>query len=49
MRIQALAELDVPDKVVEENDDREVITRYTPLGVALAIVPWNCQCISTIL
>lgn len=31
----------MPEEVLEDNEDRKVITRYTPLGVAVAIVPWN--------
>ena len=31
----------MPEEVIEDNEDRKVITRYTPLGVAVAIVPWN--------
>jgi hypothetical protein len=29
------------DEVLEDNDDRKVILRYTALGVVGAIVPWN--------
>jgi acyl-CoA reductase-like NAD-dependent aldehyde dehydrogenase len=29
------------DEVVEENPDRHVVTRFSPLGVVGAIVPWN--------
>jgi acyl-CoA reductase-like NAD-dependent aldehyde dehydrogenase len=36
-----MAKLDVPEEVMEDNEDRKVITRYTPLGVVAAIVPWN--------
>jgi acyl-CoA reductase-like NAD-dependent aldehyde dehydrogenase len=36
-----MAKLDLPDEVVEDNEERKVITRYTPLGVVAAIVPWN--------
>jgi len=39
--IRELASIDFPEEVIEESDDRKVITRYTPLGVALGIVPWN--------
>ncbi|KAJ0423363.1 aldehyde dehydrogenase [Aspergillus carlsbadensis] len=34
-------ELDLPEEVVEDSDDRYVKTRYTPLGVVVGIVPWN--------
>ncbi|KAH7459281.1 hypothetical protein FOMA001_g20108 [Fusarium oxysporum f. sp. matthiolae] len=30
------------DEVVEDKPGRRIITRYTPLGVAVGIVPWNC-------
>lgn len=35
------AKLPFPEDTVEDTAERQVITRYTPLGVALAIVPWN--------
>ncbi|KAK6393112.1 hypothetical protein LTR65_002803 [Meristemomyces frigidus] len=35
------AKLPFPEDIVEETDEKQVVTRYTPLGVALAIVPWN--------
>ncbi|MGB0620068.1 MAG: aldehyde dehydrogenase family protein [Myxococcota bacterium] len=31
----------LPEEVVEDTDDRRVITRYSPLGVVGAITPWN--------
>lgn len=39
--LKGLANLDMPEEVIEDNEDRKVITRYTPLGVVGAIVPWN--------
>ncbi|KAF9876682.1 aldehyde dehydrogenase [Colletotrichum karsti] len=33
--------LPLPEDVVSDDPDRRVITRYTPLGVAVGIVPWN--------
>jgi len=36
-----LSSLEFPEEVIEESGDRKVITRYTPVGVALGIVPWN--------
>ncbi|WP_218418340.1 aldehyde dehydrogenase family protein [Alteromonas lipotrueae] len=39
--LRAIAEQKLEDEVVDENDERSVITRYTPLGVVGAIVPWN--------
>jgi acyl-CoA reductase-like NAD-dependent aldehyde dehydrogenase len=39
--LSEIAKLDLPEEIIEDNDDRQVITRYTPLGVVGAIVPWN--------
>ncbi|KAG4430630.1 hypothetical protein IFR05_013892 [Cadophora sp. M221] len=40
-QIRNMAELEVPEEIVEEGDSRQIITRYTPLGVVVGIVPWN--------
>ena len=39
--LSEIGKLDVPDEVTEDNEERRVITRYTPIGVVGAIVPWN--------
>ena len=39
--IRAIATQSLPDELVEETDERPVITRFTPVGVVGAIVPWN--------
>ncbi|TVY38532.1 putative aldehyde dehydrogenase [Lachnellula subtilissima] len=39
--LTSIANLDMPEEILEDNEDRKVIIRYTPLGVAVAIVPWN--------
>jgi acyl-CoA reductase-like NAD-dependent aldehyde dehydrogenase len=39
--LSEIGKLDLPEEVLEDNEDRQVITRYTPIGVAAAIVPWN--------
>lgn len=39
--LRELAKLDLKEEVVEEKEDSKTITRYTPLGVVGAIVPWN--------
>jgi acyl-CoA reductase-like NAD-dependent aldehyde dehydrogenase len=39
--LREIAKQSVPDEVVEESDERRVVTRFTPLGVAGGIVPWN--------
>ncbi|KAI0020248.1 aldehyde dehydrogenase [Xylariomycetidae sp. FL0641] len=33
--------LSLPDTVIEDNETRQIKTRYTPLGVVAAMVPWN--------
>ncbi|KIW75688.1 hypothetical protein Z517_10430 [Fonsecaea pedrosoi CBS 271.37] len=39
--LRALSKLELKEEVVEENDEKKIIVRYTPLGVAVGIVPWN--------
>jgi len=39
--LTGIANLELPEEVIEDNDERKVITRYTPLGVVGGIVPWN--------
>lgn len=39
--LNGLATYKVEDEKVEEDSDREIIVRYTPIGVAVGIVPWN--------
>ncbi|KAI9146709.1 putative aldehyde dehydrogenase FUS7 [Paramyrothecium foliicola] len=39
--MRGMANIPIPEDVIEENDKRKVITRYTPIGVVAAIVPWN--------
>ena len=39
--LSEMGKLNIPEEVIEDNEDRKVITRYTPLGVVVAIVPWN--------
>ncbi|OQU94378.1 hypothetical protein CLAIMM_00739 [Cladophialophora immunda] len=38
--IRGIAELKLPVEKVE-SDDKTIVVRYTPLGVAVGIVPWN--------
>ncbi|KAL2432529.1 Aldehyde dehydrogenase LUC3 [Exophiala dermatitidis] len=39
--LRALSKLELKDEIVEEDDEKQVIVRYTPLGVTVGIVPWN--------
>ncbi|RVX71147.1 hypothetical protein B0A52_03513 [Exophiala mesophila] len=39
--LRALADIKFDEQVVQEDDDKQVIVRYTPLGVTVGIVPWN--------
>ncbi|KAF4982782.1 hypothetical protein FZEAL_1683 [Fusarium zealandicum] len=39
--IRGQGSLDLPEEVVEDDENRKVVTRYTPLGIVAAIVPWN--------
>lgn len=39
--IRGLSSIEISTNIIEETEDRKVIQRYTPMGVAGAIVPWN--------
>jgi acyl-CoA reductase-like NAD-dependent aldehyde dehydrogenase len=39
--LKAIATQSLPDETVEETAERSVVTRFTPVGVVGAIVPWN--------
>lgn len=38
--LRIISNLDLPTSKIEE-EDKTLVTRYTPLGVAVAIIPWN--------
>lgn len=38
--MREIAKLDLPEERVFENE-KEILIRYTPLGVTVGIVPWN--------
>lgn len=38
--MRTMAALELPEERTIE-DDKEIVVRYTPLGVTVAIVPWN--------
>ena len=35
------AKMDIPEIVSQDDDERYTVTRYEPIGVVAAIVPWN--------
>ncbi|KAF5007431.1 hypothetical protein FDECE_6236 [Fusarium decemcellulare] len=39
--IRGMAGIELPEDVVEDSESRTIVTRYTPLGVVAAIIPWN--------
>ena len=39
--LRAVASQRLPDEILEDTDERRVVTRMTPVGVVGAIVPWN--------
>jgi acyl-CoA reductase-like NAD-dependent aldehyde dehydrogenase len=39
--MRGMANISLPEDVIEENEKRQVVTRYTPIGVVGAIIPWN--------
>lgn len=36
-----MADIALPEEIIEDNEKRTIITRYTPIGVVAAIIPWN--------
>ncbi len=38
--LRGIAKLELPNERIEE-EQRTIVVRYTPLGVAVGIVPWN--------
>ena len=41
MWLKAIPDMKLPEEILEDTEDRQIIQRYTPLGVACGIVPWN--------
>lgn len=39
--IRGLSAIEIPENVIEDNAEKKIVQRYTPMGVAGAIVPWN--------
>lgn len=36
-----MADISLPEEVIEDTEKRTIITRYTSIGVVAAIIPWN--------
>lgn len=47
--MRRLAEMELEDKLVEDDGEKKIIVRYTPLGVAVGITPWNFPVIQVLL
>ncbi|KAL7947617.1 Aldehyde/histidinol dehydrogenase [Trichoderma barbatum] len=43
--LKGFAHMDLPDRIVEDTENRRVVTRYVPVGICVGIVPWNFLCI----
>ncbi|KAJ0414332.1 Aldehyde/histidinol dehydrogenase [Aspergillus carlsbadensis] len=39
--LRDIADLSLPDEVIEDSDARKILVRYSPLGASVGIVPWN--------
>ena len=39
--LREIAKQSLPEETIEDNAERKVLSRHTPLGVVAAIVPWN--------
>ncbi|KAJ5885478.1 Aldehyde dehydrogenase N-terminal [Penicillium taxi] len=39
--IRGLSAIEIKDTILEETEDRKIIQRHVPMGVAGAIIPWN--------
>lgn len=39
--LRGMANINIPEDVIEDDERHTVITRYVPLGVVAAIIPWN--------
>ncbi|KAI5926319.1 aldehyde dehydrogenase [Camillea tinctor] len=39
--LREFCKMDPPGSVIEDTVERKVVTRYTPLGVVVGIMPWN--------
>jgi acyl-CoA reductase-like NAD-dependent aldehyde dehydrogenase len=39
--MRGMAQLRLPEELIEDTEERIITTRYFPLGVVGAIVPWN--------
>ena len=46
--MEAMAKITLKPEIIQETEAKQTIERYTPLGVCVGIVPWNCKFYPTI-
>src|SRR5690242_8186992 len=39
--IRTLSSFEIPEEVVEEDAEKKIIVKYTPVVISVGIVPWN--------
>lgn len=39
--LREFCQLSLPSEVIEDTEERKVVTRYVPVGVVVGIAPWN--------
>ncbi|KAL8663696.1 MAG: hypothetical protein Q9202_003642 [Teloschistes flavicans] len=39
--LRAFSVMKLPEDIIEDDEERQIINRFTPLGVAAGIIPWN--------
>ncbi|KAL2820252.1 aldehyde dehydrogenase domain-containing protein [Aspergillus cavernicola] len=39
--LRETCDLELKDEIIEDSDERKLVVRHTPIGVAVGIVPWN--------
>lgn len=46
--LRAQSTIKLEEEVLQDDDEKKIVLRYTPLGVVGAIVPWNFPCLLNI-
>ncbi|EEP82234.1 conserved hypothetical protein [Uncinocarpus reesii 1704] len=47
--LRSIVNLKLEEEIVEDTEDRQVIVRFTPLGLAVGIVPWNAPLVIAVM